>query len=355
MTSDTSATAAEASPGALKSAMKRTAYRSGSLSAYHRVRNRRTITVVMFHRVLRQTDARWSDADPCWTVSEDLFGECIDFFTHHYNVIGIDHLARACETGCSLPDHALLITFDDGWADNEEYALRILSDAGLPAMVFVTTQSVGGSNWQEELLSLWRRGMVGSRNLAALRQTLSLEGDEACPNKDIYLAMWRLAELDQERRSQILALAGIDVPTQSRASMLSVPQMRRMQSAGVAIGSHGLSHCPITECADMEMELAGSRAALANMLGLPEDKGPVTFSFPHGLYNTAAITAAGGAGYRLLFTSDACLNPCPSDAAPVHVFGRINIPGSEMTDGRGRLRPELLAIWLFTRTVRHVG
>ena len=40
--------------------LKRTLiYRTGVLALYHRLRSRRTLTVVMFHRVLSRDDPRW--------------------------------------------------------------------------------------------------------------------------------------------------------------------------------------------------------------------------------------------------------------------------------------------------------
>jgi peptidoglycan/xylan/chitin deacetylase (PgdA/CDA1 family) len=41
-----------------------------------------------------------------------------------------------------LPARPLLITFDDGWADNEEFALRALRERNLPAVVFVVAAGV---------------------------------------------------------------------------------------------------------------------------------------------------------------------------------------------------------------------
>ncbi|HET6861730.1 MAG TPA: hypothetical protein VFH91_01745, partial [Pyrinomonadaceae bacterium] len=40
------------------------------LEIYHRFRNRNTLTIVVFHRVLAVDDDRWVDAHPEWVVSD---------------------------------------------------------------------------------------------------------------------------------------------------------------------------------------------------------------------------------------------------------------------------------------------
>src|SRR5262249_30455200 len=52
------------------------------------------------------------------------------------------------ETG--LPEKAVLISFDDGYADLTEHALPVLRRHGFGAVVFIVTGQVGGTNaWDE--------------------------------------------------------------------------------------------------------------------------------------------------------------------------------------------------------------
>src|SRR5690606_15174773 len=102
--------------------VKRALYRSGLLGLYHRLRNRRALTVIMFHRVLTQQDPRWASCDPDYTLEAGLLERCLEFFRRHYNVVSSDDVLAARRDGTPLPDRALLITFDDGWADNHAHA-----------------------------------------------------------------------------------------------------------------------------------------------------------------------------------------------------------------------------------------
>ena len=110
--------------------LKRVAYVSGALGWYHKARNRNTLTVVMFHRVLAAGDERWAHADPRYSMTDDQLEQCLQFFGKHYSLVDLAAIeAAAARRGKALealPARALLVTFDDGWADTEEYALPVL-------------------------------------------------------------------------------------------------------------------------------------------------------------------------------------------------------------------------------------
>ena len=135
-------------------------YASGALGLYHRLRNADSLTVVMFHRTLRPGDPRWSTCDPDYTLPESLFVASLGFFARHYRVVSLDQVLEARRDGTRLPPRALLITFDDGWLDNVDYALPALQRSGLPAVMFVAADAVGAGQpfWQERMIAALRAG-----------------------------------------------------------------------------------------------------------------------------------------------------------------------------------------------------
>ena len=64
-----------------------------------------------------------------------------------YNVITVDDFRAAVEDGKELPKNAVLITFDDGYADNYTNAYPILKKYKFPATIFVITDFVGKENY----------------------------------------------------------------------------------------------------------------------------------------------------------------------------------------------------------------
>jgi peptidoglycan/xylan/chitin deacetylase (PgdA/CDA1 family) len=124
----------------------RSLYASGALGLYHRLRNADSLTVVMFHRTLRPGDPRWATCDPDYTLDESLFVESLAFFARHYHVVSLDQVLRARRDGMQLPPRALLISFDDGWLDNVDYALPALQRSGLPPPMRWARASPSGRN-----------------------------------------------------------------------------------------------------------------------------------------------------------------------------------------------------------------
>ena len=142
--------------------VKRALYRSGLLGLYHRLRNRRALTVIMFHRVLTEQDPRWPSCDPDYTLEAGLLERCLAFFRRHYNVVSADEVLAARRDGTPLPDRALLITFDDGWADNHAHALPRLRNANMPALLFAVADAIDRDEpfFQERLIAAFRLGRV---------------------------------------------------------------------------------------------------------------------------------------------------------------------------------------------------
>ena len=145
----------------VRDGVKRVAQSSGGLRGFHRLRNKRRLTVLTFHRVLQRSDERWPDADKEWSLTVDELASCVEFVRDHYTVISLDQLLDARRRGAGLPEHPALLTFDDGWADNEEHALPVLEAAGVPAVIFVSGDAVGrhAPFWRESL----RAAFLGGR------------------------------------------------------------------------------------------------------------------------------------------------------------------------------------------------
>ena len=322
-------------------------YRSGALAAYHRARNRRALTVIMFHRVLGRGDRRWAYCDPEYTIAEDLFAACLEFFRAHYHVVSVDDVLAP---GGHLPDHPLLITFDDGWADHEQVALPVLANLGLPALVFVAADAVDAREptpfWENRLIHAYRRGALDAATLSGLWQA-SGAGDPPAINTlaDVRALIARLVALDPERVPPLLAPLEDRLATPGDRHLMNAAELANLPRHRIAIGGHGARHRPLARVRDAADDLARSQRALAERLG-----GPVpTMSFPHGSYDRGVVDAARAAGYRLLFTSDPVLNVLRDGEAAPPVLGRIGFDPVVITDREGRFRPELLALWLWRR------
>ncbi len=339
----------------MKDLSKKLLYASGLLGLYHRLRNAGSLTVVMFHRTLSPDDPRWRTCDPDYTLSIAHLSESLVFFKRHYNVVSLARVLEARRTGAALPPRALLITFDDGWSDNADYALPALQRAGLPALMFVVADAVGTQQpfFQERLISAWRRGALQVSELARVMAPVLagpwMPRDESIAS--LRQAIARLEGLDAEQRRGLLQpyLQALD---DGLRHMVDAGELHKLQAGGMALGLHGKTHTPMTHAADIDAELGGARADLARHLGQP---GPTaeSMSFPHGSHNAEIAERARQAGYELVFTSVPVLNPVAPRLG--WLLGRTGFETDTVVDARGRFRPDWLALYLFRRQSRLLG
>lgn len=342
--------------GGLRSQVKALAYHAGLLGAYHRLRNRDQLTVTMFHRVLPRSDPRHAGADPEWTLTPESFLQCLRFFRRHYAVVTPEQVFAALRGGAPLPRRAMLITFDDGWADTAEFAQPLLDREGMRALVFVVGDAVdrGAPFWEEYLYSLLTTDPAGWSKLAQRMADCAMAPLEAAPPLFNTEAAVRgaIADLGRRERPAVLAMvAGMDTAA-GQPAMLTRQQLASLVAAGHAIGGHGMTHQPLTRVPELGRELREAQAALAALLRRPVIE---SMSFPHGAHSRAVVEHCGQVGYRYLFNSEAHLNtldgPAGQGGAPAQL-GRIHISEREITDSSGRVQPNLLAVWLFLRPAR---
>lgn len=322
----------------LASAAKKLSYRTGLLGAYHRKRNRRTLTAVMFHRVMARTDPKWAGANAPYTLESGLFGECLDFFQRHYNVVSLEQVLDAREGRGRLPDRALLLTFDDGWADNAEHALPALQARGMPALMFVVADAVGKRLpfWQEQLQSAMQRGC-----------------SVPAPFRDWQGALDGLSTMDAHEREAWLDAHRALLDDGCR-HMVDGADLVALQRGQVALGTHGKTHVRMQEAVDLDAELGGANTLLRQHLAEAGGTAPQpVMSFPHGSYDANISARARSQGNALAFTSEPGLNRV--DPEPSWLLARTGFEPQDITDASGRLLPERLALYLFRRPVEYLG
>ncbi len=321
----------------------------------------------MFHRTLRPDDPRWASCDPDYTLGEDLFVASLAFFRRHYRVVSLQEVLRARRDGTGLPPRALLISFDDGWLDNVDYALPALRDAGLPAVMFVAADAVGARQpfYQEQIVAAWRLGKLSLEALAAsvVEHSDGEHGDGEHGEARTGVAELRrlIAKLETmppaSRRAVLERHA--DALNDGLQHMIDIDDLARLRAGGIELGLHGKSHVAMTRAENLANELGGAREAMATMLaplspneGLASDA-CATMSFPHGAFDDGIAAQAREAGYELLFTSVPVLNPVGDK--PSWLLGRTGYETDTVADRDGSFRPDLLAWYLFRRDTRRLA
>lgn len=289
-------------------------YRTGLLSFLARRRLKGRAVVLMYHRVLPAELAACSFSHPGIIVTPDTFAKHMAFLKRELRPLSLDEFRQHMEAGAPFPDGACLVTFDDGWIDNHDYALPILREQGIPAVVFVATDYLDSDRpfWQEYLGHLLyevsRHGLCESV-LRSHDISLPPPGDDANLRHAIADTVDRFRRKSYEDIEDLVGtLAGAlsrsekDPKNSAPDKFMTWQQVRALYEAGITVASHSSSHRLLARLdpPTVKAELAGAREALRARLGTETR----ALAYPGGSYDARVRQSAIDAGYRLGFTTD---------------------------------------------------
>jgi peptidoglycan/xylan/chitin deacetylase (PgdA/CDA1 family) len=243
---------------------------------------RARLSVLIFHRVLREPDPLFPDE-----IDAARFDELLGWVKSWFKVLPLDEAARRLQDA-SLPARAAALSFDDGYADNHDIAMPLLRKHGLPCSFFVATGFLnGGRMWNDTLIEAVRRSALPTLDLRGLVDVRGddlgqhLLGDTTGRRAALGKLIERVKYLPPEPRlacvNAIAARAEVRPPDDL---MMSSEQVRGLRRAGMQIGAHTVSH-PILAKLDANQaadEMGHSRDALQALLG--EKVG--LFAYPNG-------------------------------------------------------------------------
>ena len=92
--------------------------------------------ILLYHHV--------SDSTPASTsVTPGTFEQHLQYLADGYNVISLEQVIDQLKSAKPLPEHAVVITFDDGYRDIYDNARPILARYKMPYTVFINPQQIG--------------------------------------------------------------------------------------------------------------------------------------------------------------------------------------------------------------------
>jgi peptidoglycan/xylan/chitin deacetylase (PgdA/CDA1 family) len=188
-----------------------------------------------------------------------------------------------------LPKRAVLITFDDGDRTVLDVALPLLQGMGMPAAAFVVAGLLDTDEpfWWEEVEQLVRAGAMvpGWERIGPAEAVRALKrvGDD------------RRVRAVEELRSQRPGIGA------SRGH-LRREDLPVLESGGIAVGNHSLSHPCLGRCSDgrIRQEVEGAHRVISSALG----RLPRAFAYPDGQWDARAGAVLRGLDYRAAFLFD---------------------------------------------------
>lgn len=237
------------------------------------------LSVVLFHRVLAAPDPMFPD-----DIDRHRFEAICDWLAGWFNVLPLDDALRREAEGL-LPERALAITFDDGYADNHDLALPILRARGLSATFFIATGFLdGGRMWNDTIIESLRRCTQQRLDLEGLGLhefgSVDLQNDEqrrTVAHRLLGAAKYLPMAQREQVANRLAALVGAPLPNDL---MMSSAQLRSMAVAGMHIGAHTVNHPILARLDDSEAEaeININKRALEALLQQPM----TLFAYPNG-------------------------------------------------------------------------
>ncbi|RZR26759.1 polysaccharide deacetylase family protein [Vibrio vulnificus] len=97
------------------------------------------LTVVMYHYVRRIRQSRYPNIKG---LELDSFIEQLEYFVKHYHIVTMEQVLSSIKTGANLPPKAMLLTFDDAYAEHFTHVYPILKGMGLQGSFYVPAKTV---------------------------------------------------------------------------------------------------------------------------------------------------------------------------------------------------------------------
>lgn len=103
------------------------------------------VPVLIYHHIQPQADAI-EKKETSLSVDNGIFDQQMAYLTQHgYTPIFANELAQALITHSQLPGKPIMVTMDDGYADNDIYALPVLKKYNIKANLMLATGLVGSN------------------------------------------------------------------------------------------------------------------------------------------------------------------------------------------------------------------
>lgn len=315
-----------------KSAAANLLFWTGAVSLLARRRLTGRAVVLMYHRVLPAELAAQSFSHPGIIVTPETFAKHMDFLKRKFRPLSLDDFRQHMESGTPFPEGACLVTFDDGWVDNHDYALPILQERGIPAVIFVATDYIDSDRpfWQEYLGHLLYQASAHGLGESLLRShDIRLPGpeDDASLRQAVANTIDRFRSKSYESIDDLmdelanaLSSAAPDHEASPPDKFMTWQQVRALSDRGLAVASHSCSHRLLARLdqATVMTEFERSRQVLQFRLGLDT----CTLAYPGGSYDARVRQSAIDAGFRLGFTTNLGTTRVPGDPM---LIPRINI------------------------------
>lgn len=266
----------------------------------------------------------------------NLFREQIAFMKSSFNIVTMEQVLEAISTKEKLPEKALLLTFDDGYADNYNVAMPILEEYGVQGSFFIP----GKTFTTHQLLDVNKiHYVLASANIYNLVEDLKKEMDyyrgqefQYAPTEELFAKYAVASRFDIKETVFVKQMLQTVLPEKLRNIIssklfakyvgvteeqlayelyMSEQQIRTMKRHGMFIGIHGYDHywlgnLPVEQ---MKNDISLALDALDEFV----DRKQWVMNYPYGNYNKDVLAYISKQGACLGLTTEVRLADIDKD------------------------------------------
>tara|TARA_Y100001963_G_scaffold48745_1_gene68505 strand:+ start:901 stop:2100 length:1200 start_codon:yes stop_codon:yes gene_type:complete len=149
--------------------------------------------ILLYHHVSSSTPASTS-------ISPEAFKSHMEYLDAHHTVVSLQDVVSAIQHNTTLPENAVAITFDDGYANILDNAHPILADLGFPYTVFINPDEIGVGPKQltwEQVIAMHNDGVVFANH--TLDHLHMLNGEQAMGERAWLEKVWQNVESAEKK------------------------------------------------------------------------------------------------------------------------------------------------------------
>jgi peptidoglycan/xylan/chitin deacetylase (PgdA/CDA1 family) len=276
--------------------------------------------ILMYHRIAEPESDPWE-----LSVSPRHFAAHLEILKKYTRPMSLRDLVAGLQNG-KVPRRAVVVTFDDGYADNLYEAKPLLERHNIPATVFLPTGHIGKSEefWWDKLARLLLNSHTlpkkphldvnGRSHVWGLTESYdhpetgcrhgndeSKAGLQPYSRRSLYFSVYQLLLPlpEQDRQACLQEIQGwISGETKARPAYrtLSPEEVGMLGRDGlVEIGAHTITHPFLSVCPEaiQQREIEQGKIDLEAITGRQVN----SFAYPHGDYDGRSVALVRQAGF----------------------------------------------------------
>lgn len=288
----------------------------------HHPEPKHRLEILAFHRILPGEEAYFI---PPMSLASATFKQLLQKLSRGFHIMELSE-AVALLNSDRLTRHTLALTFDDGYRDNYDIAKEFLVSAGIPATFFVPVNQINSEKpfWWDYIKHISDRECAGfwewlPESSLPVSRHFPLSQPPS-PRSVRQLIQYLNGQSHDSRVSFLQSMEKKFGIYEGPQLLMGWRDIQDLGTHGFSIGSHTLSHEPLTDLdpATARAEIIHSKRALAERLGIPI----MGFCYPRGAFSASLSKMVAEAGYTYAVTTRYATNTHGADS---FALGRRNI------------------------------